>query len=52
MEHVSCTITIVQLAAVIHHVGPTSSYAATAKGRETEEEYEERTDDEDRSLDS
>jgi hypothetical protein len=52
VEHVSCTITIVQLAAVIHHVGPTGRDAATAEGRETEEEYEERTDDEDRSLDS
>ena len=41
VEHVSCTIAVVQLAAVVHHICPTCRDASTGEGRETEEEHEE-----------
>ena len=50
VEHMGCTVTIVQLVAIVHHASPSFTYATATKSGKTEEENEERTNNEDRSL--
>ena len=50
VEHVSGTITIVQLSAIVHHVCPSISNIASAESRKTEEQYQERTYNKNRCL--
>ena len=51
MEHVSGSITVVKLVAIVHHACPSLTNAASTESSKTEEEHEERTNDEDRGLD-
>ena len=41
VEHVGCTITVVQLVAIVHHACPSLTDATTTEGGQTEEEYKE-----------
>ena len=51
VEHVGCSVAVVELVAVVHHACPSLTDAAATKSSQTEEQYKERTDNENRSLD-